>query len=149
MNRIFLWLLALTPAALAANFLDLSPIFIFFISAVAIIPLAKFLGEATEELSSHSGPAFGGLLNATFGNATELIIAIFALKAGLIEVVKASLTGSIIGNLLLVLGMSILVGGLRHKKQQFNRAGTMASASMLFLAAIALTIPTFLYHSAH
>ncbi|MDB5160874.1 MAG: putative H+/Ca2+ exchanging protein [Candidatus Saccharibacteria bacterium] len=148
MDKVFFWLLSLTPIAIAAHFLHLSELAVFFIAALAIIPLAKFLGEATEELASRSGPAFGGLLNATFGNATEIIIAIFALRAGLIEVVKASLTGSIIGNLLLVLGTAIMVGGVRHKKQVFNRTGTMASASMLLLAAIALTIPTFLSHSA-
>jgi Ca2+:H+ antiporter len=144
LDKLFLWLLALTPAAVVAHFMDASPIVVFFIAALAIVPLAKFLGEATEELSSHSGPAVGGILNATFGNATELIIAILALRAGLIEVVKASLTGSIVGNLLLVLGMSMLVGGLKHRKQTFNRTGTMASATMLFLAAIALAIPALL-----
>lgn len=141
LDRIFFWLLGLTPLAILLHFWHASMVLVFFVAALAIIPLAKFLGEATEELAGHSGPAVGGLLNATFGNATELIIAVFALNAGLIEVVKASLTGSIIGNLLLVLGMSILVGGLRHKRQTFNRAGTMASASMLLLAAIALAIP--------
>jgi Ca2+:H+ antiporter len=129
LDRVFLWLLLLTPAAIAAYFLDSSPLLTFFIAALAIIPLAKFLGEATEELASHSGPAVGGLLNATFGNA--------------------SLTGSIIGNLLLVLGMSMLVGGLKHRKQTFNRTGTMASATMLFLAAIALLIPAFLSNNQH
>ncbi len=147
LDRFFLYLLILTPVTVAAHFLGASPLVTFFLAAGAIIPLAKFLGEATEELSSHSGPAVGGLLNATFGNATELIIAIFALNAGLIEVVKASLTGSIIGNLLLVLGMSMLVGGLKHKKQQFNRTGTLASATMLFLAVIALVVPAFLTNS--
>jgi len=140
-------LLALTPIALASHLLDFSYVVTFFIAAIAIIPLAKFLGEATEELASRLGPAAGGLLNATFGNATEIIIAVLALRAGLIEVVKASITGSIVGNLLLVLGMAMLVGGLKHKKQSFNRTGTMASASMLFLAVIALTIPAFLTHA--
>ena len=142
MDRFFSWLLVLVPVALISHFLETSQILVFFLAAAAIIPLAKFLGEATEELASRSGPALGGLLNATFGNATELIIAFFALKAGLIEVVKASITGSIIGNLLLVLGMSILVGGLRYKKQSFNQTAAMASASMLFLAVIALVVPT-------
>jgi Ca2+:H+ antiporter len=146
-DKVFLWMLILTPLALASHLLDFSYVVTFFIAAVAIIPLAKFLGEATEELASRLGPASGGLLNATFGNATEIIIAVIALNAGLIEVVKASLTGSIVGNLLLVLGMSMLVGGLKHKRQSFNRVGTMASASMLFLAVIALTIPAFLTHA--
>jgi Ca2+:H+ antiporter len=144
LDKLFLWLLVLTPATIAAHYLDASPILVFFVAALAIVPLAKFLGEATEELATHSGPAVGGILNATFGNATELIIAIMALRAGLTEVVKASLTGSIIGNLLLVLGMSMLVGGFKHRKQTFNRTGSMASATMLFLAAIALAIPALL-----
>lgn len=143
LDKIFAWLLILVPLALAGHFLQLSPILIFALAALAIIPLAKFLGEATEELASHSGPAFGGLLNVTFGNATELIIGIFALRAGLIEVVKASITGSIVGNLLLVLGMSIFVGGLRHRRQQFNRTAALASASTLLMAVIALLIPAF------
>ena len=141
-NKIFAWSLGLVPISLAAHFLGSSEILVFFLAALAIIPLAKFLGDATEELASHSGAALGGLLNATFGNATELIIAFFALKAGLIEVVKASITGSIIGNLLFVLGMSIFIGGLRHKKQSFNQTAAMANASMLILAVIALVIPT-------
>lgn len=133
--------LGIVPIALVANFLDLSVTLIFFLCALAIIPLAKFLGEATEELASRSGPALGGLLNATFGNATELIIAGLALNAGLIEIVKASITGSIIGNLLLVLGGSILAGGIGRKNQTFNKTAASASASMLFLGVIALTIP--------
>ncbi len=129
------------PLALSANFLGWSHSLVFFLAALAIIPLAKFLGEATEEIASRSGPALGGLLNATFGNATELIIAGLALNAGLLEVVKASITGSIVGNLLLVLGASIFIGGWRRNKQIFNKTAAQASAAMLFLAVIALTIP--------
>ena len=120
----------------------------FFISAIAIIPLAKFIGEATEELSIHTGPALGGFLNATFGNATELIIGVFAIKAGLIEVVKASITGSIIGNLLLVLGMAIFFGGVKFKKQEVNKTAALASAATLLLAAIALIIPAIFLQTA-
>lgn len=149
MNRLFTWLLVTVPVALTAHYANLSGTWIFLLSALAIIPLAKFLGEATEELASHSGPAFGGLLNATFGNATELIIGIFALNAGLIEVVKASITGSIIGNLLLVLGMSIFIGGLKYPRQKFNKTAALASASMLFLAVIALVIPAIFQQSSH
>lgn len=141
MGKIFLFLLVLTPATIIAHFLGVSPLIMFFLSALAIIPLAKFIGEATEELSVYTGPALGGLLNATFGNATELIIGILALRAGLIEVVKASITGSIIGNLLLVLGMAMLAGGWKFKKQEFNKTAAMASASMLLLAVAALVIP--------
>ncbi|MGC9968535.1 MAG: calcium/proton exchanger [Minisyncoccia bacterium] len=142
MNRIFLGLLIFVPLAIAAHFLAISPVVVFFLCALGIIPLAKFIGEATEELSVHVGSALGGLLNATFGNATELIIGIFAIRAGLIEVVRASLTGSVIGNLLLVLGTAMFAGGLRHKKQEFNRTAAVASGSSLFLAVIALVIPT-------
>jgi Ca2+:H+ antiporter len=114
------------------------------LSAVAVIPLAKFIGQATEELAAKMGAAWGGLLNVTFGNATELIIGIFALRAGLLEVVKASITGSIIGNILLVLGTAMIAGGTRFKKQEFNRTAALASGSTLFLAVVALTIPTLL-----
>jgi Ca2+:H+ antiporter len=147
MDKIFTWLLLFAPAALVAEFLGASPLLVFFLSAAAIIPLAKFLGEATEELSSRTGPAFGGFLNATFGNATEVILGFFALRAGLVDVVKASITGSIVGNLLLVLGMAMLVGGVTHKKQKFNRTAALASSSMLFLAVIALVIPAIFIQS--
>jgi len=141
MNKIFLYLLVLFPIAIIAHFFNVSPLIMFFLSALAIIPLAKFIGEATEELSVYTGPALGGLLNATFGNATELIIGIFAIRAGLIEVVKASITGSIIGNLLLVLGMAMFAGGLKHKKQEFNKTASITSASVLLLAVAALVMP--------
>ena len=100
-DKIFLTLLVFIPVAITVNFMHASPLVIFLLSALAIVPLAKFIGEATEELSAYTGSALGGLLNATFGNATELLIGILALRAGLLEVVKASITGSIIGNLLL------------------------------------------------
>src|SRR3954469_14293458 len=100
MNKLFLGLLAFIPVAIVADMLGAPAVAVFFLSAIAIIPLAKFIGEGTEQLAARTSPAIGGLLNATFGNATELIIALFALQAGLVEVVKASLTGSIIGNLL-------------------------------------------------
>ncbi|MDB4984501.1 MAG: putative H+/Ca2+ exchanging protein [Patescibacteria group bacterium] len=141
MNKIFLGILLFVPIAIGAKLLGVSPIVVFILSALAIVPLAKYIGEATEELTVYTGPAVGGLLNATFGNATELIIAIFALRAGLTEVVKASLTGSIIGNLLLVLGMAILAGGWKREKQTFNIRGAKTSASTLLLAVIALVIP--------
>lgn len=141
LNKIFLGFLLFVPITLAAYYLHVSPLIVFFLSGVAIIPLAKFIGEATEEVATHTGPALGGFLSATFGNATELIIGIFAIRAGLIEVVKASITGSIIGNLLLVLGMAIFLGGLKHKAQLVNRTAIMASASTLLLSVIALIIP--------
>ncbi len=148
LNKTFLILLIFTPIALIVNYLHLSPLWIFFLSTLAIIPLARYIGKATEEISVHASPALGGLLNATFGNATELLIGIFALNAGLVEVVKASITGSIIGNLLLVLGMSMIAGGWHHKKQKFNRTGILATSSTLFLAAIALIIPAIFIQTA-
>jgi len=141
MNIFFLILLAFIPATLAVRALGASPVVLFFLSAIAIVPLAKFIGEATEKLASRTSHALGGLLNATFGNATELIIGAFALNAGLIEIVKASLTGSIIGNLLLVLGSAMFLGGTRYKKQEFNKTAALASGSSLFLAVIALVVP--------
>ena len=134
MNKIFLWLLIFVPIAALADIFHVGAVLTFFLSAVAIIPLAKFIGDATESLAARTTAAWGGFLNVTFGNATELIVGIFALRAGLLEVVKASITGSIIGNLLLVLGTAIFVGGYRHKKQVFNRTAALASGSTLFLA---------------
>ena len=118
-----------------------SALSVFAFSAIAIIPLAGLMGEATEQLASRLGAGVGGLLNATFGNAAELIIALVALQRGLYDVVKASLTGSIIGNILLVLGVSMLAGGLRREKQKFDRSAASASSTLLALAAIALLIP--------
>lgn len=140
-KNIFVALLVFTPLALLAAYLKLSPLLVFSFSALAIIPLAKYIGDATEQLSTRTGPGLGGFLNATFGNVTELIIGIFALRAGLIEVVKASITGSIIGNILLVLGTAIFFGGLKREKQTFNLTAAKAAGSMLILAAIALVIP--------
>jgi len=148
MNKIFLAFLIFIPLTVLAQLFQLPAAAVFFLSALAIVPLAKFIGEATEEISARTGPALGGFLNATFGNATELIIGIFAIRAGLIEVVKASLTGSIIGNLLLVLGTAMLVGGWHHKKQEFNRTAAAASGSSLFLAVVALVIPAIFLQTA-
>lgn len=135
------WLLAFVPVSLAAEVIGFPRLWVFVTSALAIVPLAGLIGEATEALASRVGPGVGGLLNATFGNATELIISLFALRAGLFAVVKASITGSIIGNTLLVLGLSMLVGGWGREKQYFSRTHAGASASMLFLAVVALVMP--------
>ena len=116
-------------------------VLVFVTAGVGIIPLAWFMGLATEELGKHAGPGIGGLLNATFGNATELIIDLVALFNGLQDVVKASLTGSIIGNVLLVLGLSIVAGGLRHKRQVFSREASGIQSAMLLLAVIGLVMP--------
>ncbi|MBI3632174.1 MAG: cation transporter, partial [Candidatus Vogelbacteria bacterium] len=115
MENFFSALLIFVPITILANYYNVSPVINFFLAAFAIIPLAKLIGEATEELSSYTGSAWGGLLNATFGNATEIIIGVLAIRSGLIEVVKASITGSIIGNLLLVSGGAMLMGGAYYK----------------------------------
>lgn len=142
------WTLLAIPASLAAAWTHQSPTVVFVLAAAAIIPLAGYMGEATEHLASHSGPAVGGFLNATFGNAAELIIAIVALRAGLSELVKASIMGSILGNLLLILGLSVLAAALRQPIAKFNRTAAGMSASMLALAVLALTIPA-LFHGLH
>lgn len=118
---------------------------IFLSAGVAIIPLAGYMGRATEKLAEHVGAGLGGLLNATFGNAAELIIAGFALNAGLQDIVKASLTGSIIGNILLVFGLGALLGGLRHPVQTFNRTAASLGATLLVLSAIGLVIPAIFH----
>src|SRR3954468_20833481 len=135
------WLLLAIPAAIYLKLTGARDVALFTASAVAIIPLAGILGEATETLSEHCGQTLGGLLNATMGNATELIIAFFALRAGHAEVVKASLSGSIIGNLLLVLGLSVFVGGLNRHKQTFSRTAAGTNTTMLFIAVIAMVMP--------
>jgi Ca2+:H+ antiporter len=136
------WLLIFVPIAVGLEYLAPERhLLIFFAAAIAILPLAAWMGHATEQLAERTGEGIGGLLNATFGNAAELIIALAALRAGLHDVVKASIAGSIIGNILLVLGASMLAGGLRHKEQQYNPQGGRAQATMLTLAAIALVVP--------
>jgi len=141
LEQIFKLFLIFVPLSLLAEYTHSSPIVIFVLASLAIIPLAKFIGESTEEISVRTGPALGGLLNATFGNATELIISFFSLQAGLTEMVKASITGSIIGNLLLILGMAFFFGGLGKDEQQFNTTAAKTSASTLFLATAAIVMP--------
>src|SRR3954468_7808117 len=119
----------------------------FVLAALGVIPLAHLMGEATEHLSERAGPTWGGLLNATFGNAAELIIAIIALTKGLNEMVKASLTGSILGNLLLVAGAAMVVGGWGREKQKFSRASAESSAGLLILAVAAMLLPAIFHHS--
>src|SRR4051812_11744140 len=138
------WPYFLSPLIAAAVIVDLAgapAAVIFFVSAVALIPPAAMMGRATEELAERSGNVIGGLLNVTFGNAPELIIALFALEKGLHEVVKASIIGSIIGNILLVLGASMYVGGIGRKEQRFQRQSANAQSSMLFLAVTAMVMP--------
>ncbi len=144
------WLLVFVPVAFALRYVEAwqNQTALFIVSALAIIPIAGWMGHATEQLSHRMGQGIGGLLNASFGNAAELIIALIALQAGHIEVVKASITGSIIGNLLLVLGASIFAGGLRFKRQAFNKTAVRASCTALILAASALVIPTIFHFAA-
>lgn len=134
-------MLVAVPIAFILHFASVPPVVMFLVAALAIVPLAAVLGESTEALSEHTGPTIGGLLNATMGNATELIIAFFMLRAGHQEIVKASLSGSIIGNVLLVLGLSALVGGWGRAKQTFSREMTSVNSTMLFIAVIALVMP--------
>ncbi|MPQ44473.1 calcium/proton exchanger [Clostridium tarantellae] len=145
--KILKYMLMFIPISIIAKFMGMSQTVMFLLSALAIIPLAGLLGKGTEELSFYSGPKVGGFLNATFGNATELIISFFALKAGLFDVVKASISGSVIGNILLVLGGSMLAGGLKYKTQKFNKDVIEISSSMLLFAVIGLCIPAIFTHT--
>ncbi len=144
------WLLVFVLAAIALRFWPGggNQTALFVCAALGIIPVAGWIGHATEALAARVGAGLGGLLNATFGNAAELIIAGIALSKGLTSVVKASITGSIIGNILLVLGLSILLGGTKYKEQRFNRIGARTSTISLSLAAIALIIPTVFHFAA-
>src|SRR3954449_12058300 len=117
------------------------PAIVFFSSAIGVVPTASLMGRATEELADRSGPGIGGLLNVTFGNAPELIIALFALGKGLHEVVKATLVGSIISNILLVMGFAMLAGGWGRERQRFDRTAASAQSSMLLLAMGAMVLP--------
>ncbi|MCW8277738.1 calcium/proton exchanger [Pseudomonas sp. PCH199] len=137
-----IWMLVFIPIAILMEFLTPERhLLVFLAASLAIIPLAGWLGKATEQLAERSGEGVGGLLNATFGNATELIIALSAMRAGLYDVVKASIAGSIVGNILLVLGAAMLAGGLRHQEQHYNATAARSQATLLTLAAIALVIP--------
>jgi Ca2+:H+ antiporter len=130
------------PIAIALDVANAEATLIFFAAALGVIPTAALMGRATEELAARTGPGIGGFLNVTFGNAPELIIAFFALREGLQEVVKASVIGSVLGNILLVMGAAMLVGGLKRSSQTFNATGARVQASMLLLAAVALVMPT-------
>lgn len=137
-----IWMLVFVPIAILLEFFaPQHHLLVFLAAALAIIPLAGWLGQATEHLAEHAGEGVGGLLNATFGNATELIIALSAMRVGLYDVVKASIAGSIVGNILLVLGASMLAGGLRYPEQHYNPTAARSQATLLTLAAIALVIP--------
>lgn len=139
--------LIFVPVPIIGSMLHWPPVVIFLTACLGIIPLAGVMGKATEFLADRIGSSWGALLNATFGNACELIIALAALRAGLIDVVEASITGSIIGNILLVLGASMLAGGFRYQTQYFNRTAATTSATLLALAAISLTVPAVFHMS--
>lgn len=145
--KILKFMLIFIPISIVGKFMNFSPSIMFILAALSIIPLAGLMGEGTEEISFYSGPKIGGFLNATFGNATELIISFFALKEGLFEVVKSSISGAIIGNILLVLGASMFAGGLKHKVQKFNINVVETTSSMLLFAVIGLCIPAVFTHT--
>ena len=141
------FLLVFAPIAVVLEFAHANHIVLFVIAAIALIPLAKLIGDSTEHLATHYGPTVGSLLNVTFGNAAEIIIAIVAISAGLLDLVKASITGAIIGNILLIFGLSIVVGGFRFKEQKFSRENIGFQSSMLFLAIIGLAVPTIMAYT--
>ena len=146
-DQVLLLLLVFVPITLVLEYVvHASATTLFLTSAVAIVPLAGIMGKSTEMLAEHVGAGLGGLLNATFGNAAELIIAIFALRAGLYDLVKASLTGSIIGNILLIFGLSALLGGLKFRKQVFNRTAAKLGSTLLLLSAVGLVIPSLMHY---
>jgi Ca2+:H+ antiporter len=136
------WLLIFLPLAALLQATTAGPVWVLAASALAMVPLAGLIGESTEALAHHTGPRLGGLLNATLGNAAELIISVVAIREGLLELVKASITGSILGNLLFVLGLSMFLGGLRHREQSFDRKRASADSILLVLAVTALAIPS-------
>lgn len=142
------WLLLAAPASWALWVLHGPPLAVFGVSALAIVPLAAIMGRSTEALASRTGPALGGVLTASFGNAAELILALAALRAGLLDLVKASVTGSILGNLLLILGLALTVGGLRRPILTFNRTAAGAGGAMLLLAVVGLVFPA-LFAASH
>jgi len=145
--KVLKYMLIFVPISFIAEFMHASPSIMFVLAALSIIPLAGLMGEGTEEVSFYSGPKIGGFLNGTFGNATELIISFFALREGLFEVVKSSIAGAVIGNILLVLGASMLAGGLKYKTQTFNKKVVEVSSSMLLFAVVGLCIPALFTHT--
>ena len=140
--RLLYPLLALVPIAIALEWFDIGgPTAVFLASALSLIPLAGLLGRATEDAAYYTGPKVGALLNATLGNAAELIITVIALREGLVDLVKASIAGSVIGNILVVLGLSLLVGGMKNGTQFFDAKTAGTNATMMALAVVSLTIP--------
>ncbi len=142
-------LLVFIPISIAAEYLHWGTLTVFITSGIAIVPLAIWLSTATEEIAVVAGSSIGALLNALFGNATELIIALVALKAGLVDIVKASITGTIISNLLLVMGLSMLLGGLRYKEQEFKPIVARVNGSSMTLAVTAIVLPTMVIYTSN
>src|SRR5215211_530226 len=143
-----LWLLAFVPAAfVTAKLRPEAHTLLFVLSVFAIVPLATLLSHATEAVAAKTGDAVGGLLNATLGNLTELVIAVTALRAGQYMLVKASIAGPIVTNTLFIMGASFLLGGLKHHEQEFNRASARLQAGLLFLATVALLVPSAVSHA--
>ncbi len=138
------WLLAFIPVTLLLEHGGASPALVFFSAALAIVPIAAMIVHSTEQLATHTGDAIGGLLNATFGNAPELIIAFVALRAGLVDLVRGSLVGAIFANILLAMGLAFLLGGLRFRDQVFNASATRMYSSLMFVAVVSLAIPSAL-----
>jgi Ca2+:H+ antiporter len=136
------WLLIAMPAAAILEMAGAAAPLVFFVAAVAIVPLAALIVHSTEHLAAHTGPALSGLLNATFGNLPELIIGLVALRAGLIDMVRASLVGALLANLLLALGIAFLLGGLRHRVQEYNPAAARSYATMMLLASLSMVVPS-------
>ena len=142
--KYFKFLLLFIPASIICRFLNVPPLLNFVLPALSIIPLSFYISEATESVSLRTGPKFGGFLNATFGNTAEIIISIFALRAGLVELVKASIIGAVLGNTLMVLGTATLIGGLKYKTQKINKRAVEFSSTMFLFAALALILPTII-----
>jgi Ca2+:H+ antiporter len=149
MKRVLTWLVYATiPAAIALEFLHANLVLQFVISCAAVLPLAAWIGQSTEQLAHRMGPTYGALFNATFGNFAEMVIAIFAIRAGLPDVVRASLTGSILGNLLFVAGLSMLVGGWKRETLKFNALAAESQAGQLILAVSAFLVPALFFRTA-
>lgn len=142
-GSIFIWGLLFIPISYFLAYYSTNQTLIFFVAILAIIPLARIIGYATKEIVLQANPTLGGLLNATFGNVIELIIAVMALSKGLVEVVKASIIGSIIGNILLLIGLSIFFGGLKYKEQKFNKYSIGVSSTMLIISVVGLAIQQY------
>ena len=143
-SSIIYFLLVFVPILVVLDLVHADHIILFIIAVIALIPLAKLIGDSTEHLSTHYGSTLGSLLNVTFGNAAEIIIAVVAINAGLIDLVKASITGAILGNIMLIFGLSMIAGGIRQKEQLFSRENAGLQSTMIFLAIIGLAIPTVL-----